>query len=141
MKKTIEGPEGNLTMFLVGLPAIVVDMFIAGMTWREALAARGMFILLKTALGGKYALTRDHFVTYAQNNNWPKPKLMVDALWYTAFCSGIYAAVLFVIQKPLEDSLYALAFITFTAPIGGPLAGVILDFLRKLFARFSSRAR
>ncbi len=140
MEKPREGLEGYASMFLVSSPAILLDLFVAGLTLREAIAARGMFVLLKVALGGKYALAREHLVVRATVHAIPKPRLAVDAALYPLFIGGLYSIVLLVLNARLEDALWAIALNAGGAVFAGPLVGIVIDAFKRLFLRLTSRA-
>ena len=118
---------GAIVLFLGVAIMVPKDVYIAGMTWSESVAARGIVLALKPFLGPPYRIGSDLLV--ARFGTTPRRRFLVDSIAYGVFQGTTYCLILVAMHKPDERIvLGTLVTLVTSLAIGGGM-GRLMDII------------
>jgi hypothetical protein len=132
IRKAVADISALLTVNTLG--SMVVEVFIAGMTFHQSLHARLTAIPIIIILARPYGLFRDWvFKTMRANEKGRVVKGLADILAFVAMMVPQYMLVLTLSGANLRQMVTACTVVTVLSTFAGRPVGLFLELFRKLF--------
>jgi hypothetical protein len=124
------------------LTGMVMELAVAGLSWRQSIAARLAAIPLNLVTARPYGLYRDAVVR--QLARWPRARTLqvglADVLAFTTFQVPVYAAVLALSGAGHAEMIAACLALCGLATVSGYPYGLFLRLCRHLSSGWALRA-